>query len=121
VEVSGHLPEFATVCRLLRVVLGFAQEDLAAHLYVSRKSVQRWERALAVPDDRAEEMLAELCRQRRVFEHASAELEAAGVVDGVPSRRRWCGPGARDRCCLRDARSRWRAQHWWAAMTTCGH
>jgi predicted ATPase len=80
VEVSGHLPEFATVCRLLRVVLGFAQEDLAAHLYVSRKSVQRWERALAVPDDRAEELLAELCRQRRVFEHASAELEAAGVV-----------------------------------------
>lgn len=70
---------FADVCATVRAVLGLAQEDLAAHVGVSRKSVQRWERGLAVPDARVEAELAALCDQERLFTRASDPLRRHGI------------------------------------------
>jgi predicted ATPase len=77
---------WASVSRSLRTVFGFAQEDWAAWLDVSRKTVQRWERGTAAPDDRVEATLVEFCRERDVF----ARANRAGVSIGVGSIDELC-------------------------------
>ena len=77
---------WASVSRSLRTVFGFAQEDWAAWLDVSRKTVQRWERGAAAPDDRVEATLVEFCRERDVF----ARANRAGVSIGVGSIDELC-------------------------------
>ena len=72
---------WAVVSRSLRAVFGFAQEDWAAWLDVSRKTVQRWERGTAAPDDRVEASLVEFCIKRGVFDRA----RRSGVSIGVGS------------------------------------
>jgi len=64
------------VSRGLRSAHGLAQEDWAAWLEVSRKSVQRWERGNAVPDDRVEAKLIEFCNTRDVW-----GLAVRGAID----------------------------------------
>jgi predicted ATPase len=73
-------PVFASVVRGLRIAAGLAQEDLAARLFVSRKSVQRWERGLGVPDEHAERLLRDVCDEHRLFARTTNELAVAGVT-----------------------------------------
>ena len=70
---------FADVCATVRAVLGLAQEDLAARVGVSRKSVQRWERGLALPDARVEVEFAALCARERLFARAPDPLWRYGI------------------------------------------
>ena len=95
---DGAMDEPATwaeVSRSLRAAHGLAQEDWAAWLDVSRKTVQRWERGLGAPDDRVEERLAVFCADREVFARVGRGTLAVGVRDWqdlvdvlVNSRRR---------------------------------
>ena len=90
---DGEEVTFAELCRVIRAALGLAQEDLAAHLEVSRKTVQRWERGFAAPDDRVEVLLAAFCRDQRVFGRAESQLAELGIrgweeVASVLSRSR---------------------------------
>lgn len=77
---GGFNSTFPAICRAVRSTLGFAQEDLAGQLEVSRKSVQRWERGQAAPDDHAEALLAELCSRLGVFDRAGPDLMSLGVT-----------------------------------------
>jgi predicted ATPase len=70
------LPPWATLSRALRRAHGLAQEDWAAWLQVSRKTVQRWERGTAAPSDAVEQRLLEFCADKDVFGRI-----ARGVLD----------------------------------------
>jgi len=70
---------WAFVSRALRTVFGFAQEDWAAWMNVSRKTVQRWERGTAAPDDRVEASLVQFCVERGVFDRAHRTGVSIGV------------------------------------------
>lgn len=72
--------EWATLSRALRKAHGFSQQDWAATLDVSRKTVQRWEHGVGVPDDRIESNLVEFCADRRVFERAARGTASIGVT-----------------------------------------
>jgi DNA-binding transcriptional regulator YiaG len=60
-------PLWTDVLRALREARGVTQNGWATWLGVSRKTVQRWESGLTVPDPVAEEALVEVCRQRGLF------------------------------------------------------
>jgi DNA-binding XRE family transcriptional regulator len=65
-------PFWTDVLRALREARGVTQDGWATWLGVSRKTVQRWEGGVAVPDPAAEAALVELCHQRglfRLFDH----------------------------------------------------
>jgi non-specific serine/threonine protein kinase len=70
---------WAQVSRALRAAIGFAQEDLAAALQVSRKSIQRWERGLGAPDDKVELRLIDLLADRRIFERKIVDIGVTNV------------------------------------------
>ena len=72
---------WAEVSRSLRAAHGLAQEDWAAWLDVSRKTVQRWERGVGAPDDRVEERLALFCAERAVFARVARGTLSVGVRD----------------------------------------
>ena len=76
--VTG-LRSWADVSRSLRAAHGLAQEDWAATLDVSRKTVQRWERGVGAPDDRVERLLESFCEQREVF----ARVGRGGLDVGI--------------------------------------
>ena len=68
-----------SVSRALRGAWGFAQEDWAAQLDVSRKTVQRWERGEGAPDDRVERLLVSFCVAQDVFERVTSGALTLGV------------------------------------------
>ncbi|MGQ0832492.1 MAG: ATP-binding protein [Microthrixaceae bacterium] len=75
---------WAEVSRRLRNAHGFGQEDWAAWLEVSRKTVQRWERGDAAPSDRVEERLLAFCADKEVFarvQRGAIEVGVANVDD----------------------------------------
>ncbi|MBI4884556.1 MAG: tetratricopeptide repeat protein [Actinobacteria bacterium] len=74
-------PTWADVSRAVRTAFGFAQEDFAASLQVSRKTVQRWERGLGAPDDRVEQRLIDLLTDRRVFERHFVDIGVSNADD----------------------------------------
>lgn len=79
--VMTELATWAEVSRSLRAAHGLAQEDWAAWLEVSRKTVQRWERGLGVPDDRVEKRLGEFLSERDVFARVARGSLTVGIAD----------------------------------------
>ncbi len=78
---------WAEVSRALRTAFGFAQEDWAAWLDVSRKTVQRWEGGEGAPTDRIEQRLLAFCTEKDVFGRV-----ARGTLDiGVNSTEELLG------------------------------
>jgi predicted ATPase/DNA-binding transcriptional regulator YiaG len=63
---SGAL-HCTVVLRALREARGASQDGWAARLGVGRRTLQRWERGDAVPDERAERFLIEACQERGLF------------------------------------------------------
>jgi DNA-binding transcriptional regulator YiaG len=55
------------VLRALREARALTQDGWAAHLAVSRATVQRWERGEGVPDADVERAILEYCRERGLF------------------------------------------------------
>jgi non-specific serine/threonine protein kinase len=66
----------AEALRAMRAACGMGQEQWAADLQISRKTVQRWERGDSIPDARAQVAIVDLCRDRRAFASALAEVVA---------------------------------------------
>jgi predicted ATPase/DNA-binding XRE family transcriptional regulator len=79
-------PTWAEVSRALRSAHGLAQEDWAAWLEVSRKTVQRWERGDAVPDSRVEARLIEFCTAKEVFARTARGAIDVGIIDETELR-----------------------------------
>jgi DNA-binding XRE family transcriptional regulator len=90
---SRARPFWTDVLRALREARGVTQDGWATWLGVSRKTVQRGEGGVAVPDLVAEDALVEVCRQRglfRPFDHGplrglTLTTEPAARLGGAPA------------------------------------
>src|SRR5262245_51053530 len=84
----GHLPLppplWSAVLRALREARDVTQEGWAAQLGVARRTVQRWEQGLAVPDALAEAAILAYCQEKGLFRRYER-----GVLAGVALTPGW--------------------------------
>ncbi|MGE3907802.1 MAG: tetratricopeptide repeat protein [Chloroflexota bacterium] len=60
-------PHWPAVLRALREARGASQDGWAVQLGVGRRTLQRWERGDAVPDERAEQHFITVCQEKGLF------------------------------------------------------
>jgi predicted ATPase/transcriptional regulator with XRE-family HTH domain len=81
---TAMAPVWSQVLRALREARGVTQEGWAAQLGVGRRTVQRWEQGLVVPDPTAEAAILEWCEAR-----ASFRRYEQGALAGISVTPTW--------------------------------
>jgi len=81
--MSVTRPAAAAALRSVRKACGLGQEQWAAFVGVSRKTVQRWEAGEGVPDARAEQAIAEICRERDAFSALTELVPDEGTLNRI--------------------------------------
>src|SRR5215211_1597864 len=83
-SLHQRTPPWPAVLRALREARGVTQEGWAAQLGVGRRTVQRWEQGLVVPDPVAEAAILEYCKARSLYQRY-----AEGALRGVVVTPEW--------------------------------
>jgi predicted ATPase len=71
---------------VLREARSLTQDGWAAHLGVGRRTVQRWEQGLAVPDAAARRAILAVCQERGLYRRFEA-----GLLAGITVTAEWLG------------------------------